>query len=178
MCDLVPGPGGGPRYAVAVVRRAGDLHDDPAIQIVNPGEDTSPEAMAAWLAELDAGDDWLDLPVTAAELAPSDASWWAPDHLYVEAAAAVRKMRLRGLINAERADAALARLLALPVSVVRSKSLLREAWALRENLTVADAIYVVVARHLDGPLLTGDRRLAQSPNLEITVLHLSGATEP
>ena len=59
-------------YAVAVVRRAGDLHDDPAIEIVNPDEDTSPEAVAAWLAELDAAGDWIDLPVTAAELLAED----------------------------------------------------------------------------------------------------------
>jgi predicted nucleic acid-binding protein len=111
------------------------------------------------------------------KLAPSDAAWWAPDHLYVEAGAAVRKMRLRGLISVERADAAIAQLLALPVTVVRSKPLVPEAWAMRENVTVADAVYVVLARHLDGPLLTGDRRLARAPKLGITVLHLSGAVE-
>jgi predicted nucleic acid-binding protein len=83
-------------------------------------------------------------------------------------------MRFRGLISADRADAAIVRLLALPVTVVRSAPLLREAWMLRDNLTVADAVYVVLARHLNGPLLTGDGRLARSPNLEITVLHLSG----
>ena len=59
-------------YAVAVVRRSGDLHDDPVIEIVNPDEDTSPEALAAWLAELDAAGDWIDLPVTAAELLAED----------------------------------------------------------------------------------------------------------
>ena len=110
-------------------------------------------------------------------LAPPDASWWAPDHLYVEAAAAVRRMRLRGLITPERADAAIVRLLALPVSAVRSKLLLREAWVMRDNLTVADAIYVVLARHVDSPLLTGDRRLARAPNRGIIVLHLSGAAD-
>ena len=83
-------------------------------------------------------------------------------------------MRLRGLISVERADAAIARLLALPVTVVRSVPLLREAWALRDNLAIADAVYFVLARHVDGPLLTGHGRLARSPNLEITVLHLSG----
>ena len=55
-----------------MVRRAGDLHDDPAIEIVNPDEDTSPEALAAWLAELDAAGEWIDLPVTAAELLAED----------------------------------------------------------------------------------------------------------
>ncbi len=39
---------------------------------MNPDEDTSPEALAAWLAELDAADDWIDLPVTAAELLAED----------------------------------------------------------------------------------------------------------
>jgi predicted nucleic acid-binding protein len=107
------------------------------------------------------------------KLAPPNATWWAPDHLYVEAAAAVRKMRLRGLITSERADAAIVRLLALPVTVVRSKPLVQEAWAMRDNLTVADAIYIALARHVDGPLLTGDRHLARAPRLGITVLHLS-----
>lgn len=51
-----------------VARRADDLRDDPAIEIVNADEDTSPAGMAAWLAELDAEGDWIDLPVTAAEL--------------------------------------------------------------------------------------------------------------
>jgi hypothetical protein len=55
-----------------VVQRAGDLHDDPAIEIVNPDEDASPEAIAAWLADLDAADDWVELPVTAAELLAKD----------------------------------------------------------------------------------------------------------
>jgi len=69
------------------------------------------------------------------DLAPENAEWWAPDHLYVEASGALRKMALRGLITPERADAALARLLALPVTVVRSKPLIAEAWQLRHNRT-------------------------------------------
>jgi hypothetical protein len=52
----------------SVARRADDLRDDLAIEIVNANEDTSPAVMAAWLAELDAEGDWIDLPVTAAEL--------------------------------------------------------------------------------------------------------------
>jgi hypothetical protein len=65
-------PAGGQEYAGVVARRAGDLHDDPAIEIVNPDDDTSPEALAAWLAELDGDDDWIELPVTAAELLAED----------------------------------------------------------------------------------------------------------
>ncbi len=62
----------GCEYAVGVVRRAGDLDDDPVIEIVNPDEDTSPAAVTAWLAELDAAGDWIALPVTAAELLADD----------------------------------------------------------------------------------------------------------
>lgn len=109
------------------------------------------------------------------DLAPENAEWWAPDHLYVEAGGALRKMALRGLITRERADAALARLLALPVTVVRSKPLIAEAWRLRHNLTLADAVYVALARHVDAALLTGDRKLASAPTLPIRVIHLSAA---
>jgi predicted nucleic acid-binding protein len=109
------------------------------------------------------------------DLAPANAEWWAPDHLYVEAGGALRKMALRGLISPERADAALARLLSLPVTVVRSKPLIAEAWQLRHNLTLADAVYVALARHVDAALLTGDRKLASAPTLPIQVIHLSAA---
>jgi hypothetical protein len=51
-----------------VARRADDLRSDPAIEIVNADEEASPASMAAWLAGLDAEGDWIDLPVTAAEL--------------------------------------------------------------------------------------------------------------
>jgi hypothetical protein len=49
---------------------------------------------------------------------------------------------------------------------VRVATLLPEAWSLRHNLTVADALYVVLARHLDAVLVTADRRLASSPDSE------------
>ena len=53
-------------------------------------------------------------------------------------------MRLRKLITVERADAALARLIALPVTVVRSKPLLSEAWAMRDTF---DGLLDVIRRH-------------------------------
>ncbi|MGQ0825366.1 MAG: hypothetical protein ACT4OX_10130 [Actinomycetota bacterium] len=37
--------------------------------------------------------------------------------------------------------------------------LVAEAWALRHNVTVADGLQVVLARHLDAPLVTTDLRL-------------------
>ena len=83
---------------------------------------------------------------------PRDRTWWAPDHLHLEAAGAVRRMELRGLITDARARSALDRLLSQPVTVARSRPLLPEAWTLRHNLIVQDAVYIVLARHLDAPL--------------------------
>jgi predicted nucleic acid-binding protein len=40
--------------------------------------------------------------------------------------------------------------------------LLAEAFAVRENFTVDDALYVALARRLDEPLATTDTRLARA----------------
>ena len=57
-----------------MARRVDDFHDDQAIEIVNSNADTSPEAIAAWIADLERDGDWLDLPTTAAELIDEDRS--------------------------------------------------------------------------------------------------------
>jgi predicted nucleic acid-binding protein len=108
-------------------------------------------------------------------LAPRDRQWWVPDHFDVEAAGAVRRMLLRGVIDETRATSAIERLLTLRVVVSRSQPLISEAWTLRRNIIIHDAIYVALARHIGAPLLTGDRRLAGAPNLPIQILHLSAS---
>ena len=98
-----------------------------------------------------------------------------PDHFHIEAVGAVRQMLLKGLIDEGRATRAVNSLLALPATVSRSRPLIWEAWMYRRNLIVQDAVYVVLATHLNAPLLTGDRRIAGAPNLPIQVLHSSVA---
>lgn len=44
-------------------------------------------------------------------------------------------------------------------------SLSDAAWALRDNVTFYDALYVALAQALAVPLLTGDRRLTRAPRL-------------
>ncbi len=107
-------------------------------------------------------------------LAPPDTEWWVPDLFHVEAAGAIRRMLLRGYIDEARSSVALDRLIGLPAHVALSQPLVAEAWTLRHNLIVHDAVYVVLARHLGAPLLTADRRIAGAPNLPIEVLHISG----
>ena len=92
-----------------------------------------------------------------------------PDLFYVEAAAALRRMVNRSLLSAEAALAAVHHLYGWRARVAASRSLLFAAWTLRHNLTVTDAVYVVLARELDAVLVTGDRRLAAAPRLGVTV---------
>lgn len=93
-----------------------------------------------------------------------------PDHFHLECAAALRRMELRGELTVDDAQAALDQLLALRVRRVDTAPLLREAWSMRHNITMADALYVVLARRLDVALVTGDVRLAQAPGLGVDVL--------
>jgi predicted nucleic acid-binding protein len=47
--------------------------------------------------------------------------------------------------------------------------MLSEAWTLRDNVTVADALYVVLARHVGAELVTLDAKLAAAPSLGVAV---------
>ena len=57
-----------------MARRADDFSNDLSIDVVNPDDDTSVEAIAAWIADLERDDDWIDLPTTAAALIAEDRS--------------------------------------------------------------------------------------------------------
>jgi predicted nucleic acid-binding protein len=81
-------------------------------------------------------------------LLPDDAVEWVPEVYFAEVAGVVRRPELAGVITSERAAAALDRLISTPVEWVQVLPLLSEAWTLRRNLTVNDALYVVLARHL------------------------------
>lgn len=44
--------------------------------------------------------------------------------------------------------------------------LIVDAWALRDNLTVADAVYVVLARRSGAALMSTDERMLRAPGLD------------
>ena len=50
------------------------------------------------------------------------------------------------------------------------RALIPEAWTLRHNITVTDALYVVLARHLNATLVTAELKLAGPPGLGVEVL--------
>ena len=45
-----------------MARRSEGFTSDSSIHIVNPDDDTSVEALAAWIAEIEHDDDWIELP--------------------------------------------------------------------------------------------------------------------
>jgi predicted nucleic acid-binding protein len=101
---------------------------------------------------------------------PKASTSHVPEHFYVEVAAVLRRMELGGAISADNAGKAYRRLLALTAIRAQVRPLLPGAWALRHSLTVADAIYVVLARKLGATLVTADKRLGRAPNLGISVI--------
>jgi predicted nucleic acid-binding protein len=101
---------------------------------------------------------------------PGDATIWVPEHFYAESAAVLRRLDLNQHTAPARVQVAFTRLVSTPTRQVAVKPLLVEAWTLRHNLTIADALYVVLARHLEASLVTADRRLANAPALPVRTI--------
>ena len=101
---------------------------------------------------------------------PADAVGWVPEHYFAEAVAVLRRQVLHQRHPEGRVQIALDRLLGAPLHSVSIRPLVREAWPMRHNLTIADALYVVVALHLGAPVVTTDLRLARSPGLRVATI--------
>jgi predicted nucleic acid-binding protein len=86
----------------------------------------------------------------------------APDCVGVELGRYLRRHTLRGALAPGEAGRCLDVFGRLGIESYPTGPLLAEALALRDNLTFDDALYVVLARRLDEPLVTTDRRLAQA----------------
>jgi predicted nucleic acid-binding protein len=86
-----------------------------------------------------------------------------PHLLDVEVAQALRRLVRDGDPTAARAQAALEDLADLDLRRHPHVHLLERAWELRNNLTMYDAMYVVLAEAIDAPLLTCDGPLAAAP---------------
>lgn len=105
-------------------------------------------------------------------LLPVDAVPWVPEVFFVECGAVLRRWDLNRVLTPDEIAAALDELMAWPLRVTQVRGLFADAWRLRATVTFADALYVALAEHLGGPLLTDDQRLANAPNLRVPVLHL------
>jgi predicted nucleic acid-binding protein len=85
-----------------------------------------------------------------------------PHLLAVEVTHALRRLVATTAITSADAHEALVVLGQLDLQRWDHEPMLRRAWQLRKNLTIYDAMYVVLAEALDVPLLTTDRRLERS----------------
>ena len=101
----------------------------------------------------------------ATRIADPEVSLHVPHLADVEVAQALRRYVREGELDAGSAVAALEDLRALDVQRHSHEPLLDRVWALRENLTAYDAVYVALAEALETTLLTSDGRLARAPGM-------------
>jgi predicted nucleic acid-binding protein len=104
----------------------------------------------------------------------------APDLLVFEVLAVLRRETLRGALAENRAAGAVTDLGDLPIELYPCLPLRRRAWALRRNLTTADALFIALAEQLDEPLATKDGALANEAHKHaaLDVLRLQAIDGP
>jgi predicted nucleic acid-binding protein len=107
------------------------------------------------LVGLPAGRPWRHWAATSDALA-------APDCAGVELGRYLRRHVLAGRLRPADADRSLNAYAALGIEIYPTGPLLRDALALRDIITFDDALYVALARRLDEPLATADKRLARA----------------
>jgi predicted nucleic acid-binding protein len=93
----------------------------------------------------------------------------APDVIVFETLAVLRRAVFRRELSASRAGRAVERLTALPLGLMPTLPLARRAWELRNNMTVADALFVALAERLGEPLVTKDASLAAAARTHTAV---------
>jgi len=86
----------------------------------------------------------------------------APYALEVEFMNVLRNRWLHGLISSQEGTRLVRELERMIAVHHPHDGLLDRAWALRDNVTAYDSLFVALAEHLDIPLLTRDRRLSRS----------------
>lgn len=103
----------------------------------------------------------------AARLANGDALF-APAHVDAEVVSALRGMARRSTVLHAAVPDALRHLADFPIRRMPLAPLLLRIWELQDNITPYDAAYVALAERLDGPLITGDGKLAAASGARCT----------
>ena len=101
-----------------------------------------------------------------------DAILLAPELLDVEVLSVLRRAVLRRKLDERRAVLALEDLAAWQIDRISHTELIQPAWRHRHNASAYDAMYVVVARTYNVPLLTADGPLTRAPELGIVVQNI------
>lgn len=93
----------------------------------------------------------------------ADTDLVAPHLIDVEVLGVIRRYHLNGRLDATAAAIAVDALRDWAGERLPHQPLLQRAFQLRDNLPVADAMYVALAESMDATLLTVDDRLARTP---------------
>lgn len=93
----------------------------------------------------------------------------APDVLVFEVLAVLRRQALAGVVAADRAQAAVDDLGDLSVELYPVMPLSSRAWELRQNFTIADALFIALAERLGEPFMTKDHALASAARLHTSI---------
>ncbi|RLB54083.1 MAG: VapC toxin family PIN domain ribonuclease [Deltaproteobacteria bacterium] len=109
-------------------------------------------------ATVDAGPDGV-----WAESIIAEGSLIAPELALVEATNILRRLELAGTLTSLESTSAQRDLLRLGIELFPFEPVAERVWALRQNVTSYDALYVAIAEALDLPLATLDHRLARAP---------------
>ncbi|MBS1848097.1 MAG: type II toxin-antitoxin system VapC family toxin [Actinobacteria bacterium] len=96
--------------------------------------------------------------------------WWVSDHYFAEVSGTLRRLELHGEILPAQAPVEFAELCSAPLAIARTRPMLGDAWRRRGHLTIADALDVVLAEHLDAALVTTDGKVARSPGLGVPTI--------
>jgi predicted nucleic acid-binding protein len=99
----------------------------------------------------------------------ADEELHAPALLDFEVASALRGHAVGGKLDRPRLDQAIEDFTALRIERHQMTGLLGHILDLRDNFTVYDAAYVVLAQALDSPLVTADRKLSEARRFEVDV---------
>lgn len=76
-----------------------------------------------------------------------------PAHFHAEVLGAIASLTIDGTLSEEEADAAIEKLVTMPVTAQLPTDT-REAWGKAGECDVVDALYVVLADWVEGPLVT------------------------
>lgn len=101
-------------------------------------------------------------------IADPEISLHAPHLLDIEVTQILRRFVLRNQVARDQAKTALEFLLQLDIQRYEHQQLLSRIWKLRHRVTAYDAAYVALAEVLDAPVITMDRRLANTPGLSVS----------
>lgn len=94
-----------------------------------------------------------------------DGDLHAPHLIDIEILQALRGLVRGGKLSADRAEDVRTDIAALAITRYGHEALADRVWALRDNLTAYDAVFIALSEALEVPLITCDARLAAAPGL-------------